>query len=51
MARKIVESYLDHGDPLPDALKIGMLGGAARSQDPFIGDRMTGLPGSDIDYD
>jgi len=29
VARKIVESYLDHGDPLPDALKAGMPAGVA----------------------
>jgi len=26
VARKIVESYLDHGDPLPDVLKTSILG-------------------------
>ena len=29
VARKIVESYLDHGDPLPDALKTVIPAGVA----------------------
>ena len=29
VAHKIVESYLDHGDPFPDALKTAMLSGVA----------------------
>ena len=29
VARKIVEAYLDHGDPLPDVLKTAILAGVA----------------------